>query len=243
MNYKYVLIVSTILFIFSIGAISAADLNETSHQTLNVDQTTSIPTIVEPTMGPGTFEDLQKEIDNAPANSVLILVKDYNAQNGVKIKCDKSLTINGQGHTIDCLGKCSAFQSTSGWINLKNLKIINGHSEGNGGAICAEGTSRYLLLNCTLSNNWARGLGGAIYAQNSIKILDSTLNGNTAKIEGGAIYTRNINFYNSIITNSYSGGCGGAIYSDGPVNLENSKLLYNKADAKGKTLVAVQSVQ
>lgn len=39
MNYKYVLIVRTILFIFSIGAISAADLNETSHQNLNVDQT------------------------------------------------------------------------------------------------------------------------------------------------------------------------------------------------------------
>ncbi|WP_407432067.1 hypothetical protein [Methanobrevibacter sp.] len=42
---------------------------------------------------------------------------------------DKDLTIDGQGHTIDCLGEnnCFAFYSKGGSITLKNLIIINGH--------------------------------------------------------------------------------------------------------------------
>ena len=76
MNFKCILIVSSILFILSIGAISAADLNETSNQTLNVDNSTSlstddnVDTSDNETICPGTFEDFQKEIDNAPAKSI-----------------------------------------------------------------------------------------------------------------------------------------------------------------------------
>ena len=267
MNFKCILIVSAILLILSISAISAADLNETSHQTLNVDNSTSISTNVNvdtsdnETMCPGTFEDLQKEVDNAPAKSVLHLYKDYYGEDGAKIQINKDLVIDGHGHTIDCIGKCFAFYSTKGWITLKNIKIINGHSNGNGGAICADGTSRYIIENCTFLNNWAKGLGGAIYARKITTIENSTFNKNIAKNQGGALYDHEnviilkskfnqnqatdsdggtiysqkyVLISDSIITNSHSGWSGGAIYSKASVNLLNCQLSNNNANGNNR---------
>ena len=116
---------------------------------------------------PGTFDDLQLEINNVPAGSKLYLTRDYTGHYGSRIQFNKDLTIDAQGHTLDCLNEkgCSAFYSSSGTITLLNMRIINGHNDytDKGGAIYITGSSQYTLKNCIFENNWADDYGGAIY--------------------------------------------------------------------------------
>ena len=62
-----------------------------------MDNSTSISTDVnvdtsdDEIMCPGTFEDLQKEIDNASSKSVLNLYKDYYGEDGAKIQINKDM--------------------------------------------------------------------------------------------------------------------------------------------------------
>ena len=193
----------------------------------------------------GTFDDLQAEIDNATEGSVLNLIRDYNGAYGSRIQFNKNLTINGQGHTLDCLNtECSAFYSSSGSITLMNLKIINGHNDDNaeGGAIHISGSAQYKIINCTFNNNWADNYGGAIYNHGvkPLTIINSTFNNNKADDDdGGAIYSiSDVYIENSIFTGNNAFGDGGAIhcynaYTMSDVYIENSIFTGNNAFGDG----------
>ena len=127
MKIKKILIISLILLTSSLTAVSANDLNDTDVRESSCDDdslNSSLESVqLEETYAstqPGTFKDLQVEINNAPAGSVLNLSRDYNGAYGTDIQLNKDLTINGQGHTLDCLDdECMAFYSSSGNIVLK----------------------------------------------------------------------------------------------------------------------------
>lgn len=163
MKFKKIMFISFILLILSLTAVSAADLNDT-YITESSDGDVSLDSIQIQSSdnigdSPGTFTDLQNEVNNAPAKSVLILTRDYNGAADSKINLNKDLTIDGQDHTIDFLGKedCFAFYSKSGTITLKNLIIKNGNNRDTdkGGAICCVDSARYIIDNCTFINNFA----------------------------------------------------------------------------------------
>ena len=149
----------------SLTAVSAADINDMdmNESSGGDDSLKSIFDNVQleetyTSTSPGTFDDLQVEINNAPVGSVLYLSRDYNGAYGLRIHLESDLTIDGQGHTLDCLNtECSAFYSSSGNIVLKNLIIKNGHNDDNynGGAIHIEGSAQYTIENCIFENNWA----------------------------------------------------------------------------------------
>ena len=166
-----------------------------------------------------TFDDLQAEINNATEGSVLNLTRDYNGVYGSRIQFNKNLTIDGQGHTLDCLNaECSAFYSNSGNITLMNLKIINGHNDDNaeGGAIHIDGSAQYTIINCTFNNNWADNYGGAIYnsVNKALTIINSTFDNNKADDDdGGAIYTvGDVYIENSIFKSNTANEDAGAIF-------------------------------
>ena len=185
----------------------------------------------------GTFSDLQKEIDNANYGSVLDLYRDYYANGGSTIELNKDLTIDGHGHTIDCEKICSAFHSSKGKIVLMNLKIINGESKENGGAIYLDGDSDRCpyFVNCTFINNHAAKDGGAIanFQQRFYSLIDMhfmffpisvencTFIGNSAGQNGGAIAGHNnmnlifdcVSFIkNSLFDSNHAVNHGGAVY-------------------------------
>ena len=168
----------------------------------------------------GTFDELQSEIDNTATGFVLNLYKDYKGQSGSRVHLNKDLTINGHGHTIDCLGKkgCSAFYSNSGNIVLKNLIIINGHNDytNKGGAIFIEGTAKYTLINCSLIDNWADDFAGAIYNDggHTLTLKNCLFRGNTADDDdGGAIFTNDaIDAENTIFEDNKAEDYAGAVY-------------------------------
>ncbi|MBO7735420.1 MAG: hypothetical protein J6S67_22845, partial [Methanobrevibacter sp.] len=189
-------------------------------------------------------------IDNATEGSVLNLTRDYNGAYGSRIQFNKNLTIDGQGHTLDCLGKggCSAFYSKSGTITLQNLKIINGHNDFNnkGGAIYIEGSAQYTIINCTFNNNWADDYGGAIYngVDKPLTIINSTFYKNTADDDnGGAIYSKgDLDIINSTFTSNNADDDGGAIYCEKSIYLENSLFEKNKAKVDGGAIYSKNNV-
>ena len=200
--------------------------------------------------GTGTFHDLQVEINNAPKGSVLNLTRDYKGAYGSSIEFNKDLTINGQGHTLDCLGErsCSAFYSNSGKITLKNLIIINGRDYFNdyGGAISIKDSAQYTIINCTFNNNWAKGFGGAIYnkANKPLTIINCTFNNNWAEGFGGAIYNE-VNKLPTIINcifNNNTANRGGAICTKSNVKVDNSTFLNSHARDIGGAIYAEDSV-
>lgn len=144
----------------------------------------------------GTFTSLQNKIDATEAGSIIELENDYSYNNGFNtegITISKSLTIDGNGKTIDAQGKARIFDIQPGiQVIIENLKFINGkatESLSGGGAIGAESTSNLTINNCVFINNTANYGGGAIYAYDKINLnINNTLFiNNTAEGNGGAI--------------------------------------------------------
>ncbi|WP_067043541.1 Ig-like domain repeat protein [Methanobrevibacter sp. YE315] len=134
-------------------------------QIANAKQTFEIPL--------GDFGLLQDLIDNAGANSVINLTRNYtyndldNMDDGVLIN-NSNVTINGNGYTIDAKGKSrifALFQSTN--ITIRNITFKNGHANGRlvgGGAIYLNDADSCSISGCSFVNNTASyGDGGAIY--------------------------------------------------------------------------------
>ena len=245
MKSKVIVICMFLLILCSLSIVSAQDTtNETqitqyANDTVLTDSSTDLLT----DSSRGSFDDLQNEINNADSGSVLYLQRDYKASDGANIKLDKSLTIDGQGHTLDCgveNKNVKAFTSEKGDITLKNLNIFHGHDDkkGTGGAIFITGTAKYTIINCTFIDNWADDYGGAIYnnvESNALTIIDSTFKENEADDDhGGAIYSKGeVEIYNSIFEKNHANIDGGAVYAEKLISVYDSTFSNNKAEPEG----------
>lgn len=242
MKIKNILIGLAILFVlFSISSVSAINLNDT--QSLDNDFVTISNEDVQFTFQnddnlsstPGSFSELQNQINKASNGAIIKLNKDYSGNGDSGISIDKSLTINGQGHTIDCanLKDTYLFKSTNGKITLENLIIKNNkNSQFNYGTIYIKDNAQYTINNCTFIGNTAGG-GGAIYngvKEYQLTIINSKFIKNVASNnDGGAIYSRG----DVAIENSYFEGNkalidGGAVYGAKSIDVINTKFVSNK---------------
>ena len=200
----------------------------------------------------GAFNYLQSLINNASANSVLKLTRDFvyseiydtNIVQGIVINKDR-LTIDGQGHTIDAKGFSRIFQLGSNvfYVTLKNMILINGNlinQELYGGAIQFNGAFG-TIENVEFRNNHA-ARGGAVYFMNDRgKIVNCTFASNSAE-DGGAVYFGNglitpgsvSTLQDSIFINNTAEN-GGAIYSFDyrDVTMTGNKFISNKATLGG----------
>ena len=168
----------------------------------------------------GSFKDLQDKINNLPDNQ-LDLDQDYTFNQGEdkfeEILINKSLTINGQNHSINGLNKSKIFNISNTNVVLTNINFVNGFSKDFGGVINLINSSLD-IINCSFSNNTAYLNGGAIYLYNSsLNLTESIFKCNTAKrlyANGGGISSQNsiINIEKSKFYEN-SADEGGAIYS------------------------------
>ena len=205
---------------------------------------------------PDSFHDLQMLIDNA--SGVINLERDYayndateryltihdKSYGGIElfvesdtgIKINKTLHINGNGHSIDARNMTRIFNIIADNVVLKNITFLNGncynpnvlqyeiillgagHNSPNAVVYDSGKFRDESLRSLALSLK-----GGAIYCQaNGLKITDSTFKGNIAD-NGGAIYIdgsdsqlSNLRFSNNT---AYDGG---AIYVCGKASIVQS---------------------
>ena len=168
----------------------ADNLNEANEE-LILDQTPdeeslSVEDENNPLTATGTFKALDSLINNND-DSEINLTRNftYSGEDDLTggIIINRTLTINGNGYTIDASNKTRIFQVTSSNVVFKNITFTNGKSyyAENGGAILGAST----VINCTFINNQAYN-GGAMYEGTAI---NSTFIGNSAQSGGGgAIY-------------------------------------------------------
>ena len=200
----------------------------------------------------GTYDELVREIDDVSQGGVLKLIKNYYFDSKSKaILIFKSITIDGQGHTISGANVSSIFNVQTANVSFKNINFIEGSGDGAllvlgdnctvqgcsfvnntadyGGAVNwqrANGT----LRDCLFIDNSADRLGGALfwYGDNGI-VENCTFLHNYASQSGGAV---NINKGNVYINNcSFSDNVavisGGAICWMGDYGVLNGSLFIN----------------
>ncbi len=151
----------------------------------------------------GTFTALQYLINRATNNSTLSLTRDYSYDDGFNIegiRIAKNLTIQGNGHTLDALGKSRIFNVSSSNVTLNNIIFANGNSS-YGGAIYNASAINSIFINNTAS------YGGAIYNGSA---SNCNFINNSALEDGGAIY--NGEALRSSFVNNTAGSSGAAIY-------------------------------
>ena len=189
----------------------------------------------------GEFDLLNDLISAAADNSTIVLDRDYtftegiDSIGGITIRAT-NITIDGNGHTINALGKSLIFSAYGEKITLKNLIVVNGHNENVGGydgPVLWNGHDG-VVDNCTFENNTG-ALNGAITwtGQNGV-IKDSLFKGNAAR-DGGALYLqgKNMTVTNTTFTNNRA-RFGGAIYVYvTEATVENCTFRYNTASDDG----------
>ena len=166
-----------------------------------------------------SFNALQ-DIINKASGSTVDLVGDYtydelfdDGDYGVHV--NKSVTINGNGHTINGLSKATAFYISANNVVLNDI-VFNGAVSSNGGAVYISARN-VTLNNCIFINCSATQYGGGIYS-----LFDISLNGcrfinNTADM-GGALYlisTLTTKIRNSDFSNNFARIHGSAVYVSG----------------------------
>ena len=254
------------VFLISITAISAVDLNDTGDFDVLNDAS-----------GEKSFKDLSSAIE--VENSKFTFENDYRFNNetdksyssGINIT-KNNFVINGNNHKIDCNGQSRAFYITGKNVIINNL-IIENALYGYGSAIRAN--SQLTLNNVTFINCLGDGESydnnGAIYSHNAtlnvnnckfidnggangasitsvmgaVNVVDSTFASSSDKIIKGQIYLSgsvlnvdNSNFLNT--TSKYAA----AIFSinDGSVIVKNSKFknlfAYKTAGAIGAKVIS-----
>lgn len=181
--YKICLVVA-LIFIFSMGAVSSQDVNQTSD--FAVDSSDEIEII---SSSENTFSELNEDISNV---NVINLTKDYtfnedndkNYVNGIAV--NKDLTINGNNHIIDASSKSRIFTITSGNVIINNLVIQNACNS----AIFIKNAT-LTTNNVTFENNVGGEEGGAIHAENAnySSVNDKFIN-NFATVYGSAIFVK-----------------------------------------------------
>ena len=166
-----------------------------------------------------TFTDLN-ELINGNTNATIALDKNYtynpdidsDFKNGVKIS--RTLTIIGNGYTIDGAGQARILDLQQGKTTLKNITFKNGSQSfffGGGAIRCV---ALVEITNCTFINNHAPS-GGAVQLQGWDNVIsDCVFIGNTADrgaaIELSAAAYNNITgcvFYDNDIFASQANGC------------------------------------
>ena len=171
-----------------------------------------------------TFTDLNN-IVNDESKWTINLDRDYsfspnedsNLVNGIVI--NRSITINGNGHTINANNQSRIFNVTN-YVNFNNIVFRNAYAD-SGAAITG---SNYAVSNCKFISNDATSYGGAMlggYAK------DSVFEDNSAEYWGGAVYNSNIDNC-SFVRNSAKEG--GAMYNS---YATSSTFMYNSANYGG----------
>ena len=134
----------------------------------------------------GTFTELQAIIDNASANDIVVLEKDYkNTGNESAINITKALNIDGNGHTLDANNSSGIISSTNqlSILHISDIVFMNANTS----AIL---TSNYLYCYfCTFINNDVTGDGGAINTTKTIYIYNCGFINNSATDNGSSIYS------------------------------------------------------
>lgn len=209
MKKKLFIILLVACILFSVSGVFAADINDTS---ISIDESdmNNLEAISNDENKPledatdligdadnGTFTSLQLKISLAKEGSEINLTRDYKYDDAFKLTTgvfiNKDITINGNGHVIDAMGKSRIFNINYGdglslyKVTLKNITFKNGNAKIYGGAIL--NFADLTIDNCYFTNNNAGTAGGAVNSLGALTLKNSKFDKNSAGGDAGAVFS------------------------------------------------------
>ena len=150
------------------------------------------------------------------------------------------IVVDGAGHTLrqSCFEHRLFRQDGTGHVQLRNIKLTRGGSDGPGGAVTTRG--EITVVDSTIQQNLAEEPGGGIFSMRRATIVRSVISGNLANDDGGGVYARRggVQVYDSVLSNNLVDGSGGAIGTTGDILLVRSHVDGNTTDGDGGALYA-----
>jgi predicted outer membrane repeat protein len=146
-----------------------------------------------------------------------------------------AILVDGQGHTLrnGCFEKRLLRQDGTGFVELRNITLTRGGSDGPGAALSSRG--EITLVDTRIHENLSEEPGGGVMSQRRVTAIRCVITGNLANDDGGGIYARRggIQVYDSIISANLVDGSGGALGSTGDILVVNSHIDGNTTDGDG----------
>jgi hypothetical protein len=143
--------------------------------------------------------------------------------------------LDGKGHTLrqGCFEKRLLRQDGTGFVELRNVTLTRGGSDGPGGAVTTRGEIR--VVDSKIQQNLAEEPGGGIMSQRRATIIRSIITGNLANDDGGGVYARRggIQVFDSIVSGNLVDGSGGGLGSTGDILVVRSHMDGNTTDGDG----------
>ncbi len=208
-----------------------------------------------------SFTALYNNITNSQ-DDTLTLTHDYiydnrtdtNLKTGIPI--NKTITINGNGHTINGNNTARIFKITNNaQVTITNITLTQGQGQNDGpydyivgGAIYATDNCNITITDSKITQNNADNDGGAIFADDNsqININNTNITQNNADY-GGAIYAYDnsqININNTNITHNNANNNGGAIRAyNSQINITHTNINNNNATRDGGAIYATSNSQ
>ena len=122
------------------------------------------------------------------------------------------MVLDGHGHIIrqTCFEKRLLRQDGTGWLDLRNVTLTRGGSDGPGAAVTSRG--EIMLSDCVVKQNLAEEPGGGVFSMRRVTVHRCLVNGNLANDDGGGIYARRggVQVYDSVLSTNLVDGSGGA---------------------------------
>jgi predicted outer membrane repeat protein len=147
----------------------------------------------------------------------------------------RAITVDGGGHVLRqaCFEKRLLRQDGTGFVDLKNIELTRGGSDGPGAAVTTRGEIR--VNDSTVHENLSEEPGGGIMSQHRATIIRSVITGNLANDDGGGVYARRggIQVYDSVVSSNLVDGSGGALGSTGDILVVRSHIDGNTTDGDG----------
>jgi len=196
----------------------------------------------------GTPAELINAINNVVLGDIILFTEDItltavenvtNGNNGLPVVTTSSLLIDGNGFTLSrdlSAPDFRLFEVAPGVeIIIQNLTITGGSASGtdDGGAIYINDFSYVGMLNVTIIENHADGLGGAIYTDGdvSLDIYDSIVSNNSSS-SGGALYHSfgSLRLIDTTVNGNEALTGGGVYFAGGRFSMAGSTISDNVAD-------------
>ena len=147
----------------------------------------------------------------------------------------RPVLLDGHGHTLrqTCFEKRLLRSDGTGFVELRNVTLTRGGSDGPGGAVTTRGEIR--VVDSKVHENLAEEPGGGIMSQRRATIVRSVVTGNLANDDGGGVYARRggIQVFDSIVNGNLVDGSGGALASTGDILVVRSHVDGNTTDGDG----------
>ena len=145
----------------------------------------------------------------------------------VQADAGNPLRVHGRGATISGQNARTAFVVNPGaTLHLSDVRVRNGATTGNGGAIRNQGT--LTLQHSTVTGSSAQGYGGGLYNTGTARLTRSTVSGNTGSVQGGGLDNAagKLTLVDSTVSGN-TGLYGGGLHNDASATLFNSTLFGN----------------